>query len=165
MLPNLQLSGNSLRGKRPGSSLGLKRPTSEYARVAKSLRDPNPRYRADNVVDLDLDMPERTLEDYDGQVSQKIQNTINTALNEDEDDLALLNQENQPNVYYVYKDDGIERDENQAPKEKKKRLQSAVKKPTQGVRKKAEIVNKEVPPEEFFPKSKGLIKKGSRINN
>mmetsp|Transcript_9433 Transcript_9433/g.8185 ORF Transcript_9433/g.8185 Transcript_9433/m.8185 type:complete len:95 (+) Transcript_9433:1902-2186(+) len=94
MLPNLQLSGNSLRGKRPGSSLGLKRPTSEYARVAKSLRDPNPRYRADNVVDLDLDMPERTLEDYDGQVSQKIQNTINTALNEDEDDLALLNQEN-----------------------------------------------------------------------
>jgi kinesin family member 3B len=46
--------------KRPMSAAGnSKRPTSEYARVAKSLGD-NPRFKADNIITLDLDMPERT---------------------------------------------------------------------------------------------------------
>jgi len=50
--------------KRPQSAVGLKRPTSEYSRIAKGLGDLNPRYKFDNILQLDLDMPERTTEDY-----------------------------------------------------------------------------------------------------
>jgi hypothetical protein len=48
---------------RPVSAVGLKRPTSEYSRIAKGLGDANPRYKFENILDLDLDMPERTTED------------------------------------------------------------------------------------------------------
>jgi len=162
ILPNLHLSGNTLRVKRPGSALGLKRPTTEYARLAKNLGDPNPRYRADNVINLDLDMPERTVEEFDGNVSQKIQNTINTGLNEDEDEIAIMNSETQPNVYYVFKEEGLERGDNQPLKEKKKRLQTA--KPQAAPKKEVENVIKEpkkAAPEDNFPKAKGLIRKGA----
>lgn len=50
--------------KRPQSAVGMKRPTSEYSRIAKGLGDLNPRYKFDNILQLDLDMPERTTEDY-----------------------------------------------------------------------------------------------------
>lgn len=50
--------------KRPQSAVGMKRPTSEYSRIAKGLGDLNPRYKFDNILNLDLDMPERTTEDY-----------------------------------------------------------------------------------------------------
>ena len=46
---------------RPQSAVGLKRPTSEYSRIAKGLGDLNPRYKFDNILQLDLDMPERTM--------------------------------------------------------------------------------------------------------
>jgi len=81
------------------------------------------------------------------------------------EEIAML--EGQPNVYFIYTEDGIDREENLGPKEKKKRMQSA-KRPTQSaVRKKTEIEKpKEIPPEENFPKAKGLIKKqGSRGPN
>jgi len=162
ILPNIHLSGSSTRIRRPGSALGLKRPTTEYARLAKNLGDPNPRYRADNVINLDLDMPERTVEDFDGNVSQKIQNTINTGLNDDEDEIALMNSETQPNVYYVFKEDGgIEKED---IKEKRKRLQTA--KPRSGSAKKTpesirQQQQKEAVSEDNFPKAKGLIKKGA----
>jgi len=161
-LPNLHLSGGTLRVKRPGSALGLKRPTTEYARLAKNLGDPNPRYRADNVINLDLDMPERTVEDFDGNVSQKLQNTINTALNEDEDEIAMMNSETQPNVYYVFKEEGLERGgDNQSLKEKRKRLQTA--KPQAAPKKESEPIKEQKKPvaEENFPKAKGLIRKGA----
>jgi len=58
--------------KRPQSAVGLKRPTSEYSRIAKGLGDLNPRYKFDNILQLDLDMPERTTEDYEGQPSIKV---------------------------------------------------------------------------------------------
>jgi hypothetical protein len=59
--------------KRPQSAVGLKRPTSEYSRIAKGLGDLNPRYKFDNILQLDLDMPERTTEDYEGLPSAKVQ--------------------------------------------------------------------------------------------
>lgn len=58
--------------KRPQSAVGLKRPTSEYSRIAKGLGDLNPRYKFDNILQLDLDMPERTTEDYEGMPSVKV---------------------------------------------------------------------------------------------
>jgi len=73
---------------RPCSALNLKKPTSEFARMALSLGDNNPRFRYDNIMQLDLDLPERTTEDFYGQVSQKVQDTINIALNDNiEEDL------------------------------------------------------------------------------
>jgi kinesin family protein 3/17 len=58
--------------KRPQSAVGMKRPTSEYSRIAKGLGDLNPRYKFDNILQLDLDMPERTTEDYEGVPSMKV---------------------------------------------------------------------------------------------
>ena len=62
--------------KRPQSAVGMKRPTSEYSRIAKGLGDLNPRYKFDNILSMDLDMPERTTEDYQGQPSAKVQQAI-----------------------------------------------------------------------------------------
>jgi len=175
VLPNLHLSGNSLRAKRPSSALGLKRPTSEYARLAKNLGDTNPRFRYDNIMQLDLDMPpEKYLDEFDGTLSQKVQNTINTGLNEDEDEISMLNLESQPNVYFVYKEDGsAEREDNQTPKEKKPtRLKSAMKKPGSAVKKELSTANTSAvsttrpdtgarasQAEDNFPKAKGLVSK------
>lgn len=70
--------------KRPQSAVGLKRPTSEYSRIAKGLGDLNPRYKFDNILQLDLDMPERTTEDYEGQPSAKVQQAIQAILNDND---------------------------------------------------------------------------------
>ena len=59
--------------RRPQSAVGMKRPTSEYSRIAKGLGDLNPRYKFDNIISLELDMPERTTEDYEGMPSAKVQ--------------------------------------------------------------------------------------------
>ena len=66
--PKLPAGAQKDRGgsKRPSSAVGLKRPTSEYSRIAKGLGDNNPRFKFDNILLLDLDMPERTTEDYIG---------------------------------------------------------------------------------------------------
>ena len=66
--------------KRPQSAVGLKRPTSEYSRIAKGLGDLNPRYKFDNILQLDLDMPERTTEDYVGEPSMKVRQAITAIL-------------------------------------------------------------------------------------
>ena len=62
----------------------MKRPTSEYSRIAKGLGDLNPRYKFDNILQLDLDMPERTTEDYEGQPSAKVQQAIQAILNDND---------------------------------------------------------------------------------
>lgn len=61
----------------------MKRPTSEYSRIAKGLGDLNPRYKFDNILQLDLDMPERTTEDYEGVPSMKVQQAIQAILAEE----------------------------------------------------------------------------------
>lgn len=71
--------------KRPQSAVGMKRPTSEYSRIAKGLGDLNPRYKFDNILQLDLDMPERTTEDYFEDVpSAKVQQAISAILNDND---------------------------------------------------------------------------------
>ena len=74
----------SKSSKRPQSAVGMKRPTSEYSRIAKGLGDLNPRYKFDNIMQLDLDMPERTTEDYEGMPSAKVQQAIQAILNDDD---------------------------------------------------------------------------------
>jgi hypothetical protein len=52
--------------RRPVSVPGSKRPTSDHARVAAALGDLNPRFKSENILGLELDMPERTTWDLDG---------------------------------------------------------------------------------------------------
>ena len=62
----------------------MKRPTSEYSRLAKGLGDLNPRYKFENILQLDLDMPERTTEDYQCMPSAKVQQAITAILNDND---------------------------------------------------------------------------------
>ena len=51
--------------KRPHSTKGLRRPETEYARH-RAQYDPDPRYKAENIVVLDLENIDRTTQDYAG---------------------------------------------------------------------------------------------------
>ncbi len=42
---------------------------TEFSRMAVGFGDVNPRYRYDNILHLDLDLPEQTTEEFDGQIS------------------------------------------------------------------------------------------------
>lgn len=60
-IPKLELSGNRVRLNRPISSNKQRRPETEFARTKRTQGvDPNPRYKIDSIVNLELDMPERT---------------------------------------------------------------------------------------------------------
>ena len=41
----------------------------EFSRMAVSFGDANPRFRHDNILQLDLDLPERTTEEFDMEMS------------------------------------------------------------------------------------------------
>jgi kinesin family protein 3/17 len=60
-LQKLDLTGNALRANmnRPVSSSKLRRSETDFARQRKQY-DSNPRYKADNLFAMDLDMPEKT---------------------------------------------------------------------------------------------------------
>lgn len=62
-----RIETSQVLSRRPVAVIGDRRPTSEYARVASQLSS-TPRYRGENVLDLDLDMPERMTMDYEGPV-------------------------------------------------------------------------------------------------
>ncbi len=70
--------------EKPGSSLDFKRPLCEFARMAINFGDQNPRFKPENILQMDLDLPERTTEEFEGVASQKLQETINIVLVEDE---------------------------------------------------------------------------------
>ncbi|XP_072270355.1 kinesin-like protein KIF3B [Pyxicephalus adspersus] len=74
--------------RRPVSAIGYKRPLSRHARMAMMVR-PDPRYRAENIVLLELDLPSRMTRDYEGPaVAPKVQAALEAAL-QDEDDLQV----------------------------------------------------------------------------
>ena len=84
----------------PGSAFNFKRPLCEFTRLGITCGEDNPRYRPDNILALDLDLPQRTTEDFDGEgISEKLSRTINVVLAEDEEELKQLENEKQPNVY------------------------------------------------------------------
>ncbi|KAK3750592.1 hypothetical protein RRG08_007101 [Elysia crispata] len=74
--------------KRPTSAIGNRRPISEFARVAAAMGG-NPRYKAENILQIELDMPNRTTRDYEGpQVAPRVQAALDAAL-QDEDDIDI----------------------------------------------------------------------------
>ena len=165
-MPKLEISGNSLRVKRPGSAVGLKKPTSEYARIARNLGEPNPRYRQEDIINLDLDLPERTTEEYDGLVSQRVQNTVQSLLNDIDDDITYMPIDTNPSSYFVYTDEGAMREEAKSQK-KQQRLKSAAKRPSTASRKgrKPGAEGEEPPkpaPAAEYPKARGLVSRGNQ---
>jgi len=107
-LARLEYAGNAVHArKRPVSAPGLRRPESEYARHRQTY-DTNPRYKSDNVASLELEMPERTTQDYEeSHVSQRVAAAISAALVGDEDEVAISAAENLPafNPYLTYNAD------------------------------------------------------------
>uniref|UniRef100_A0A8C5VB30 Kinesin-like protein n=1 Tax=Microcebus murinus TaxID=30608 RepID=A0A8C5VB30_MICMU len=74
--------------KRPVSAVGYKRPLSQHARMSMMMR-PEARYRAENIVLLELDMPSRTTRDYEGPaIAPKVQAALDAAL-QDEDEIQV----------------------------------------------------------------------------
>ena len=49
----------------PGSVFGYKRPLCEFVQVAVALGDDNPRFRPDNILKLDVELIDRTTEEFD----------------------------------------------------------------------------------------------------
>jgi hypothetical protein len=147
-------------GIRPVSAVGMKRPTSEYSRIAKGLGDVNPRFKFENILDLDLDMPERTTEDYQGQPSERVHNAINMILNQNEEEQAA----SVPIDNLINFNDSVlvETKEKPAAARPKsaKRIKSAKKKATlqELPPDDKEIEKKEAQdkPQEMFPKARGL---------
>jgi len=76
------------RPQRPASAVGLPRPTSEFSRMNRAMGDSNPRYMYDSIVITDLDLPERTTEDYEThpELGDRIERSLLLALSPDDDD-------------------------------------------------------------------------------
>lgn len=97
LLAGIEHAGNRVNPRRPVSAANSRRPESEYARH-RAQHTNNPRYKADNVAQLELDMPERTVQNYEGAaMSHRVQEAINAALEGETDDVTLAAPENLPN--------------------------------------------------------------------
>ncbi|CAD5116966.1 DgyrCDS5804 [Dimorphilus gyrociliatus] len=71
--------------KRPASAVGNRRPMSDYAKT-QALKTANPRYKGENILLVELDMPTRTTRDYEGPtVAPRVQAAIDAALASDGD--------------------------------------------------------------------------------
>ena len=82
----LEITGNALRPQRFVSANGLKRPETEYSRHRKQY-DTNARYKYDNVLTMELDMCERTTQDYEGpDMMSRIAPVLNMSLMDDNDE-------------------------------------------------------------------------------
>jgi len=124
IIPRKHLVGNGMRGRRPVSATGLRRPETDYAKHRKKFSN-NPRYRSDNIANFELDMPDRTTADYEGPaISQRVKAALDAALiGEDNDEIEFDSPENLPefNPYLNYQGEEPERDrEEQRSKSRKK---------------------------------------------
>ncbi|KAF6029688.1 KIF3C [Bugula neritina] len=71
--------------KKPVSALNNRRPVSQYAKMAATMGG-NPRYKGENILSLELDMPNRTTRDYEGpSIAPRVQAAIDAALQDEED--------------------------------------------------------------------------------
>uniref|UniRef100_U3JS97 Kinesin-like protein n=1 Tax=Ficedula albicollis TaxID=59894 RepID=U3JS97_FICAL len=71
--------------KRPVSAVGYKRPLSQHARTSM-MNYTEARYRAENIVLLELDRPSRTTRNYEGPaIAPKVQAALEAALQEEDE--------------------------------------------------------------------------------
>jgi kinesin family protein 3/17 len=80
----------STRPLRPPSCFGLPRPTAEFTRLQHAMGDPNPRYMYDSIVMTDLDLPERTTEDYETHpdLGERVEKSLLLALSPEEEETS-----------------------------------------------------------------------------
>lgn len=72
--------------KRPVSASGLRRPTTDFTREVNAAGNLNPRFRSENILSLELDLPERTTFDWDDLVGAgELQEAINMVYPEEQD--------------------------------------------------------------------------------
>ena len=108
--------------RRPVSASGAKRPVSEYAKVAAALGDQNPRFKGENILVLELDLPDRTTYDYDGVESiSEAQTALNAVLSES-NQTSILPLDDIGNNVGTFKDD-LSPVLHQSTSSKKKRIQ------------------------------------------
>ena len=85
--------------KRPVSASGLRRPTTDFTKSVNAAGDLNPRFRSENILSLELDMPERTTFDYDDLVGTgSLQEALNMVYPE-EQDVMLVGAEGVDGMY------------------------------------------------------------------
>ena len=90
-IPKIELSGNRVRLNRPISNPKLKRPETEFAKSKRNQGiDPNPRYKNENIVNLELDMPERTTQDYEGSgMVSRVDPILGMSLNDESEEVTF----------------------------------------------------------------------------
>ncbi|XP_075261714.1 kinesin-II 95 kDa subunit-like [Convolutriloba macropyga] len=82
-------ASNQKMAKRVISAMGCKRPTTDFARVA-SKKMGNPRYKGENILQLELELPVRTTRDYQGPtIAPRVQAALDQALLPQEGDLEV----------------------------------------------------------------------------
>ena len=106
----MDLTGNKLRqaaAQRSISSSRLRRPESDYARQRKQY-DTNPRYKHDNISSMDLDMPEKMTQDFDGPgMVSRVDPILGMSLNADDgDDISFSQIESGQSPYLHYGTEG-----------------------------------------------------------
>ncbi|XP_075901946.1 kinesin-like protein KIF3B [Nelusetta ayraudi] len=88
MKPITRLEDEQQMMSRPVSAVGYRRPLSHHARMAMMLR-PDSRYKAENVLMLDMDLPDRTTKEYQEPViAPKVAAALKDALR-DEDEIEV----------------------------------------------------------------------------
>uniref|UniRef100_A0A8C4SH57 Kinesin-like protein n=1 Tax=Erpetoichthys calabaricus TaxID=27687 RepID=A0A8C4SH57_ERPCA len=86
--PITRIEDNQKMMTRPVSAVGYKRPLSQHARMSMMMR-PEARYRAENILLLELDMPSRTTREYEGPtIAPKVAAALEAAL-QDEDEIQV----------------------------------------------------------------------------
>ncbi|KAG9329004.1 hypothetical protein JZ751_008480 [Albula glossodonta] len=86
--PITRIEDNQQMMTRPVSAVGYKRPLSQHARTAMTMR-PDVRYRAENILLLELDLPTRTTKEYEEPViAPKVAAALEDALR-DEDEIQV----------------------------------------------------------------------------
>ncbi|KAM3134225.1 hypothetical protein pb186bvf_013645 [Paramecium bursaria] len=93
------LKEDQMTQKKIQSVYNFKRPLCNFSKMAINFGDPNPRFRPENILSLDLDLPQRLTEDFTDEQSQKVAEVLNVALNDDEEDQQMIQNEKQANVY------------------------------------------------------------------
>uniref|UniRef100_A0A671Q1M6 Kinesin-like protein n=1 Tax=Sinocyclocheilus anshuiensis TaxID=1608454 RepID=A0A671Q1M6_9TELE len=83
MTPITRIQNDQQMMKRPVSAVGYRRPLSQHARMAMLMR-PDVRYKAENILLLELDLSTRTTKDYEGPViAPKVAAALEDALREE----------------------------------------------------------------------------------
>jgi len=134
VLERLTSAKSTSKMKRPVSASMNKRPVSDYAKIASAMGDQvggsNPRFKSENILNLELDMPERTTYDYEGPGSNaRVQAALNAAFARDAEMLYVPTDRSLGNVMlYTDEDAGAERPRSarrSSTSEKKSRPSSA----------------------------------------